>query len=53
VRGLGFTDYMLQGLDDTARHAALDALRATIDVHDTGQGVLYQSAVWIVSARRR
>jgi SAM-dependent methyltransferase len=52
VRGLSFTDWMLQGLDDTARAGALDALRATIDAHDTGQGVVYPSAVWIVSARR-
>jgi SAM-dependent methyltransferase len=52
VRGLSFTDWMLQGLDDAARSGALDALRATIDAHDTGEGVLYPSAVWIVSARR-
>jgi SAM-dependent methyltransferase len=52
VRGLGFTYYMLQGLDDATRQAALEALRATIDAHDTGRGVLYRSAVWIVSSRR-
>jgi SAM-dependent methyltransferase len=53
VRGLSFTDYMLQGLDQTARAGALDALRATIAAHETDQGVVYPSAVWIVSARRR
>jgi SAM-dependent methyltransferase len=53
VRGLSFTDWMLQGLDDAARSAALDELRATIDAHATEQGVLYPSAVWIVNARRR
>jgi SAM-dependent methyltransferase len=52
VRGLGVTDFMLQGLDEAARRGALDALRATIDAHATEDGVLFQSAVWIVSARR-
>jgi len=52
VRGLGFTGSMLQGLDDEARTGALDALRATIVAHDTGDGVLYPSATWIVGARR-
>jgi hypothetical protein len=51
VRGLSFTDWMLQALDDAARAAALGALRATIDEHSTDQGVLYPSAAWIVTAR--
>jgi ubiquinone/menaquinone biosynthesis C-methylase UbiE len=53
VRGLSFTDWMLQGLDEAARKGALDALRATIDAHATDEGVLYASAVWVVNAHRR
>lgn len=41
-----------QGLEDAARTAALDALRATIDAHGTPVGVLYRSAVWLVTATR-
>jgi SAM-dependent methyltransferase len=52
VHGLGFARFMLQGLDDDARARALDALRATIDDHATDEGVLYPSAVWIITARR-
>ncbi len=52
VRGLGFTESMLQDLPDDARVRALDALRTTIVAHDTTQGVLYPSAVWIIGARR-
>jgi hypothetical protein len=51
VRGLSFTDWMLQGLDDAARSSALGALRATIEAHATDRGVLYPSAVWMVTAR--
>jgi hypothetical protein len=52
VRGLSFTDYMLEGLDETGRVAALGALRATIDAHQTADGVAYPSAVWLVTARK-
>ena len=52
VCGLGFVDYLLKGLDAPARTQALDALRATIVAHDTTQGVLYPSAVWIIRAHR-
>ena len=52
VRGIGFTDGMLRDLDDETRARALEALRATIAAHDTGDGVLYSSATWIVAARR-
>lgn len=43
---------MLQGLDDAARARALEALRATMEAHDTGDGVVFGSASWIISARR-
>jgi SAM-dependent methyltransferase len=50
VRGLSFTDYMLDGLDERGRAAALGALRATIEAHQTPDGVAYPSAVWLVTA---
>jgi hypothetical protein len=43
---------MLQGLDNAGRDRALDNLRATLSVHDTGRGVFYRSAAWIVKAAR-
>ena len=52
VRGLGFARGLLAALDPDARQRALDGLRATIDDHLTGEGVLYPSAAWIVTARR-
>jgi SAM-dependent methyltransferase len=52
VRGLGVVAFLLRGLEHPERARALDGLRATIDAHATGDGVLYPSAVWIVRARR-
>ena len=64
VSGLGVVKFLLEGLpvygqgepgdqaDGAARSRALAALRATIDAHETGDGVLYPSAAWIISARR-
>ncbi len=49
----GLLAWMLDGLDDTSRAGALDALRATIAAHETPEGVQYASAAWIISARRR
>lgn len=48
----GLLAWMLEGLDDTSRTGALDALRATIAAHETSDGVLHASAAWIVSAKR-
>jgi hypothetical protein len=53
VRNFGFTQFLLGGLDDDTRTAALDDLRANIGAHHTDDGVLYPSATWIISARRR
>jgi SAM-dependent methyltransferase len=47
---LGVTGWMLEGLDERGRTRALDALRATIADHDTGHGVTYDSAAWIITA---
>ncbi len=49
---LGVTSWMLEGLDEAGRTRALDALRATIAAHNTGQGVIYDSAAWIITARK-
>jgi ubiquinone/menaquinone biosynthesis C-methylase UbiE len=49
---LGLLGWMLEGLDDAGRAAAQDALRATIDTHVTPDGVVYDSAAWIIRATR-
>ena len=49
---LGLLDWMLEGLDDPARSRAHEALRATLDAHETPDGVLYQSAAWVIRASR-
>ena len=46
------TGWMRQGLDEAAQTAALAALRATIAEHTGDHGVTYQSAVWIIQARK-
>ena len=49
---IGLMGWMLEGLDDTGKARARDALRATVAVHETGGGVLYASAAWITTATR-
>jgi SAM-dependent methyltransferase len=49
---LGLLGWMLDGLDDDGRAAAEDALRATIAAHATPDGVVYDSAAWIIQATR-
>jgi SAM-dependent methyltransferase len=43
---------MLHDLDADARARALDALRADMTDHQTDRGVLYDSAAWLIEARR-
>jgi SAM-dependent methyltransferase len=50
---LGQFGWMLEGLDNTRRARALDALRATLTAHETDDGVVYESAAWIITATRR
>jgi SAM-dependent methyltransferase len=50
---LGQLGWMLEGLDEAGRARASDALRATLTAHETERGVLYDSAAWIITARRR
>jgi SAM-dependent methyltransferase len=49
---LGLLGWMLEPLDDTDRARARAGLRATIETHQTADGVRYDSAAWIVSATR-
>ena len=46
------TGWMRDGLDDEGRDAALAGLRTTIAEHTGDHGVTYESATWIVQARR-
>ena len=49
---LGLLGWMLEGLDDNGRARALDALRSTIATHETADGVIFDSAVWVIRATR-
>jgi SAM-dependent methyltransferase len=49
---LGLLVWMLEGLDEAGRAGALDALRRTIAAHTTADGVLYESATWVIRAVR-
>ncbi len=46
------TGWMREGLDEADQEAALAALRATIAEHAGEHGVSYQSATWIIQARK-
>jgi len=48
----GLMEWMLTGLDATGRARALGDLRATIDAHDTHDGVLFEAATWTIRAIR-
>lgn len=50
---LGLLGWMLEGLDDNGRALALDALRATTSRYQTLDGVVFESATWTITARRR
>ncbi|WP_437184464.1 class I SAM-dependent methyltransferase [Streptomyces xanthophaeus] len=49
---LGLHGWMLDGLDAEGRSRAVDDLRTTLTAHETGDGVLYASATWIIRATR-
>lgn len=50
---LGLMGWMLDGLDDDGRTRAIDDLRATMAAHATPDGVLFDSAAWLIHATRR
>jgi SAM-dependent methyltransferase len=47
---LGLLGWILEGLDEAGRQRALAALRASLVAHDSGHGVSYGSAAWIITA---
>lgn len=51
LRDLRF-DALLADLDAAAAERARGRLHATLDAHDTGDGVYFDSRAWIVTARR-
>jgi SAM-dependent methyltransferase len=50
---LGFARGLLADLDDAQRADAFAALRAVLSAHQTENGVVMGSAIWIVTATRR
>jgi SAM-dependent methyltransferase len=52
VAGMGFARSLLADLDRAARVRALATLRASVEAHQTRDGVLYPSAAWIITAHR-
>jgi len=52
VLGLRDTKDLLANLDAATAEHALQRLRATLAVHDTGSGVFFDSRAWIITARR-
>ena len=51
VGTFGITKGLTQDLDEESRARAFDALRRAIVDHETDQGVLFRSSVWLVTAR--
>lgn len=49
---LGQLGWMVADLDETRREAALRALMETMRQHDGGDGVSFDSAMWLITARR-
>jgi SAM-dependent methyltransferase len=49
---LMMTKDLIAGLDSAATQRALSRLRETLAAHHTGEGVLFDSRAWIVTARR-
>jgi ubiquinone/menaquinone biosynthesis C-methylase UbiE len=43
---------LLDDLDQPTAARALEALRATLAAHETGEGVLFESRAWLITARR-
>jgi SAM-dependent methyltransferase len=50
---LGLLGWMLEGLDDGRRARAIDTLHSTMAAHETPDGVIFDSAIWVVRATRR
>ncbi|WP_022886863.1 class I SAM-dependent methyltransferase [Glaciibacter superstes] len=50
--GLGMVEYLVADLDAAVSARAHDRLLALLDAHDTGEGVWFDSRVWLITARR-
>ena len=50
--GMGFVKFMLNSLGEDVRARTCDDLRASIEAHAEPEGVFYDSAAWLVTARR-
>jgi SAM-dependent methyltransferase len=50
---LGLMGWMLEGLDDTGRARAIEALHATMAAHETAGGVRFGSSAWLTLATRQ
>jgi hypothetical protein len=53
VLGLRDTKDLLANLDAAMAERALQRLRATLALHDTGSGVFFDSRAWIITAHRQ
>lgn len=51
VSTFGITKGLTHDLDDPTKAAALDALRAVLTEHDTGDGVLFGASAWLITAK--
>jgi len=49
---IGLLGWMLEGLDDGGRTRALDALRSVMATHESPEGVIFDSSVWVIHATR-
>jgi len=49
---IGLLGWMLEGLDDDGRTRALEALRSLMKIHETPEGVIFDSSVWVIHATR-
>jgi SAM-dependent methyltransferase len=52
AQGIGIVRGFLDGLDDDLRTRALDAFRAAISARESGDGVVFDSRVWVITAVR-
>ena len=53
IRKTGIVIGLTQDLDDATKVCALEELRATIEAHDTGEGVLFGTSAWLITASRK
>lgn len=53
VSTFGITRGLTQDLDDEARELALRKLRSVLSTHDGGDGVLFGSSAWLITAKAR